>query len=101
MNSPSTAVPIPTEEDWETILRLPELKDNKAYPYPYTSYDAWVAAGSPTPDQQYLMPYDYFRISLGYTTDIPSCSLPPALALDRPTFTFEPRLFRQRCLYTV
>lgn len=71
-----------------------ELKDNKAYPYPYTSYDAWVAAGSPTPDQQYLMPYDYFRISLGYTTGYTFMFAPGRLSLSiGPTFTLNRAYF--------
>lgn len=71
-----------------------ELKDNKAYPYPYTSYDAWVADNSPTPDSEYLMPYDYFRISLGYTTGYTFMFAPGRLSLSiGPTFTLNRAYF--------
>lgn len=45
-----------------------QYRDSEAYPYPFTSYEQWVEAGSPTPDSEYLMPYEYYRFSLGYST---------------------------------
>jgi outer membrane protein insertion porin family len=42
--------------------------NTQAYPYPYTSYEQWNSAGQPTPDAEFLMPYTYFKISLGYST---------------------------------
>lgn len=67
------------------------LRDNEAYPYPYTSYEAWNADGKPTPDSEYLMGYEYLKVSLGYTTGYTfvfdagrlSLSVGPALTLNR------------------
>ncbi len=77
-----------------------ELRGNEAYPYPYTSYEEWLNDYSPTPDQEYLMPYDAYKISLGFTTGYTfmfkpgrlSLSIGPTLTLnraiyDRDTFT--------------
>lgn len=43
-------------------------RDSNAYPFPYTSYEAWENDGKKSPDSQYLMPYTSFKISLGYNT---------------------------------
>ncbi|NCB00720.1 MAG: outer membrane protein assembly factor BamA [Spirochaetia bacterium] len=43
-------------------------RESKAYPYPYTSYEAWVADGKGSPDSRYLMPYVSYKVSLGYNT---------------------------------
>lgn len=43
-------------------------RNNLAYPKPFTSYDQWVASNKATPDAEYLMPYEYYQVSLGYTT---------------------------------
>ena len=43
-------------------------RDNEAYPFPYTSYEAWVEDGKGSPDATYLMPYTSYKISLGYNT---------------------------------
>ena len=43
-------------------------RNNLAFPYPYTSYDQWDSAGKPSPTSEYLMPYDYYQVSLGYST---------------------------------
>ena len=67
------------------------LRDNKAYPYPYASYDAWLADGKPTPDSEFLMGYEYLKIGLGYTTGYTfvfdsgrlSFSVGPSLTLNR------------------
>lgn len=77
-----------------------ELKDSKAYPYPYASYEAWVADGSPNPDAQYLMPYDYFKISLGYNTGYTFVFDPGRLSLSiGPTFTLN-RAYFDASIYT-
>ncbi|PKL29538.1 MAG: outer membrane protein assembly factor BamA [Spirochaetae bacterium HGW-Spirochaetae-2] len=77
-----------------------ELKDNEAYPYPYTSYDAWVADGSPTPDSEFLMPYDYYKLSFGYTTGYTFVFDPGRLSLSvGPTFTLN-RAYFDTDIYT-
>ncbi len=43
------------------------IEDN-AYPLGYNSYLDYLAAGKATPDSQYLMDYDLYRISAGYDT---------------------------------
>lgn len=43
------------------------LSDN-AYPLGYNSYAEYLAADKATPDSQYLMDYDLYRISAGYDT---------------------------------
>jgi outer membrane protein insertion porin family len=54
-------------------LRAPQLAggvsydDPLPYPYPYGSYDAYVAAGKVVPDE-YLMKYDTWTFSLGYSS---------------------------------
>lgn len=77
-----------------------ELKDNEAYPYPYTSYDAWEAANTQTIDPEYLMPYEYFKISLGYTTGYTFMFSPGRLSLSiGPTFTLN-RAYFDSNIYT-
>lgn len=71
-----------------------ELRGNEAYPYPYTSYQEWIEASAPTPNSEYLMPYDAFKFSLGYTTGYTflfkpgrlSFSLGPTLTLNRAIY---------------
>ena len=73
------------------------VREDEAYPYPYTSYDAWQAAGGDTPDSEYLMEYDSLRISLGYTTGYTfvfdagrlSLSIGPSITLNRALYDTE------------
>ncbi len=63
-------------------------RNNLAYPKPFTSYDQWVAAGKPTPDAEYLMPYEYYQLSLGYNTGYTFMFTAGRLSLGfGPTFT--------------
>lgn len=67
------------------------LRENKAYPYPYSSYEAWQADGGYAPDSEYLMDYEYLKFTLGYTTGYTfvfdagrlSMSVGPSLTLNR------------------
>ncbi|MGI6466487.1 MAG: outer membrane protein assembly factor BamA [Sphaerochaetaceae bacterium] len=71
-----------------------ELRNNKAYPYPFTSYEAWEKAKSATPDEAYLMPYDYYRVSLGYSTGYTFMFKPGRLSVGiGPTFTLNRAIF--------
>ncbi|MDD4219066.1 MAG: outer membrane protein assembly factor BamA [Sphaerochaetaceae bacterium] len=71
-----------------------ELRDNEAYPYPYTSYAQWVSDGSPTPDAEYLMPYDSYKIGIGFTTGYTFVFAPGRLSLSvGPTFTLNRAVF--------
>jgi len=47
---------------------LEENEGDNAYPLGYNSYNEYLAAGKATPDSQYLMDYELFRISAGYDT---------------------------------
>lgn len=66
-------------------------RENKAYPFPYTSYEAWKADGERRPDPEYLMDYEQLRLTLGYTTGYTfmfdtgrlSLSIGPSLTLNR------------------
>lgn len=71
-----------------------ELRGNEAYPYPYTSYEEWVNDYSPTPDSEYLMPYDAYKISLGYTTGYTFLFKPGRLSLSiGPTLTLNRAIY--------
>ena len=47
---------------------LEEIDSDNAYPLGYNSYNEYLAADKATPDSQYLMDYDLYRISAGYDT---------------------------------
>ncbi|MFA5513973.1 MAG: outer membrane protein assembly factor BamA, partial [Sphaerochaetaceae bacterium] len=71
-----------------------ELKNNEAYPLPFQSYQEWKDAGSPTPDAEFLMPYEYLRISLGYNTGYTFMFNAGRLSLGiGPTFTLNRAYF--------
>lgn len=71
-----------------------EFRESKAFPYPYTSYESWEAAGKERPDAEYLMSYEQWRITLGYTTGYTflfdsgrlSLSIGPSFTLNRTYF---------------
>jgi outer membrane protein insertion porin family len=71
-----------------------ELKNTEAYPLPFQSYQEWKDAGSPTPDAEFLMPYEYLRISLGYNTGYTFMFNAGRLSLGiGPTFTLNRAYF--------
>ena len=71
-----------------------ELRQNEAYPYPYTSYAQWKADGSPTPNAEFLMPYDSYKIAIGLTTGYTFVFDPGRLTLSiGPTFTLNRAIF--------
>lgn len=73
-----------------------QYRDNQAYPYPYTSYQEWISEYSPTPDAVYLMPYDAYKISLGYTTGYTFLFRPGRLSLSiGPTITLNRAVYDQ------
>ncbi|MGI6432912.1 MAG: outer membrane protein assembly factor BamA [Sphaerochaetaceae bacterium] len=71
-----------------------ELRGNQAFPKGYTSYEQWKDDRFAVPDEQFLMPYQYLKFSLGYTTGytfmLPggrlSLSVGPTVTLNRALF---------------
>lgn len=47
---------------------LEDVDSDNAYPLGYSSYEEYLAADKATPDSQYLMDYELYRISAGYDT---------------------------------
>jgi len=74
--------------------------DNEAFPWPYNSYAEWEADDFETPEDDYLMPYEYYQISLGYTTGYTFVFDPGRLSLGfGPTFTLN-RAYYDTEIYT-
>lgn len=57
------------------------LNDGEAYPLGYLSAASYEAAGQALPSSQYLMQYDYYRISLGYNTGYTFMFVPGSLTI--------------------